>query len=367
MAEFEDVLKDLDEQAKNRLLDHLIKGLNVESKKDLSDNLLKVTTTKDEDQQSKDNEVCSYDDRKLPSLPKFSGTNAKGETTYQRWKFEVNELRQSGCPEAKLKRAIQKSLFGLAADNFMYLGKESHVTSILTKFDALYMTTDDDESALAQFYSATQHKDETLPAWFTRLKSMLNADCLSLSQEQKDKMLRSRFWKGLACDTTKNALRHKFDNGSPAMELLQAARQIVEENKSKSAQCNISQVNRGSSQQDVLSKLMEKMSTMQNRVDELDSQIKNNSRQVSSQPTMRNNLGQSSQPAMGHNLGHPSPQTSQSTRTSQFNGTCFKCKRFGHKASFCRAKPRNAHLNSAVPVQGGHMVQQENPPHLQQR
>ena len=56
-------------------------------------------------------------------------------------------------------------------------------------------------------------------------------------------MLRSRFWKGLACETTKNALRHKYDTGSSVMELLQAARQITEEvKKNTAAQCHVNQL-----------------------------------------------------------------------------------------------------------------------------
>jgi hypothetical protein len=315
--------------------------MNEDSKKTLSDNLLKKEANSQQEKPPEDAASCSYDDRKLPSLPKFSGSNAKGETTYRRWKFEVCELSQSGCPESKLKRAIHKSLFGLAADTFMYLGKDSAVSTILQKFDVLYMTNEDDESTLAQFYSATQHKDESLPAWFTRLESMLNADCLALSQVQKDKMLRSRFWKGLSCETIKSGLRHRYDNGATAMELLQAARQIYEEDsKAKSAQCNIRQVHSGSNQQDVLSNLMDKMSTLQTRFEEFDARLKGNS---------------------GHQSSFP-----QSSRS--FNGTCFKCKRYGHKASNCRSKSKNtANLNSNVPVQGGHLAQKENPPQGQQR
>ena len=336
MADFQDLTKDLDDNAKKQLLDYLISGLNVESKKSLQEELKKNSEVKEV--KPKQDELCTYDDRKLPSLPKFSGTNAKGETSYKRWKYEVNQLIQSGCPEFKLKRAMEKSLFGTASDTIMYIDGDSTVAAILQKFDVLYMATDDDQSALAQFYSATQNKDEALPAWFTRLECMLNVDCLSLPQTEKDKMLRSRFWKGLACETTKNALRHKYDTGSSVMELLQAARQITEEvKKNTAAQCHVNQFASSSSQQDMLAKLMDKMSTLQTRLDEWDSRMKNNT-----------------------------PQASQKFQANSFKGRCFKCKMYGHKASECKNTFKSANLNSNVPVQGGHGAQKGNPPQTKQ-
>lgn len=342
MSQVDDIVQDLDDNTRKALLERLVGNLDENAKSSLLSNLAPVSRDSkkaeiNEEATNEDRQVKTenYDDRKLPSLSKFSGNNAKGEPTYKRWKFEVLELQQAGCPDVKLCRAIRKSLFGMASDAYMYLGETPSVQNILDKFDILFKTTDDDETAMAQFYSAKQHKDESLPTWFTRLECMLNADCLSFSQEQKEKMLRSRFWKGLACETLKNALRHKYDTGSTTMQLLQAARQIKEEAPALASQCSIintRSIDKPPDEAVGLSKLMEQLSTLQTRLDRFEGQLNQNNTSANRKPS-----------------------------SQSFHGTCFKCKRFGHKASDCRSK-----LNFKAPMSGGHAAYHGNPPHAKQ-
>jgi hypothetical protein len=262
-------------------------------------------------------EVSTYDERKLPTLPKFSGASTKGEPTYTRWRYEVTDLQASGCSEATLRRAIQKSVFGIAAETLMYLGRQPPVNDILHKFDVLFQNSDDSEVAMSQFYSASQKADESLPAWYTRLEALLNLDCLSLSLEQKEKMLRARFWKGLHRDDVRNGLRHKFDMGATSVQLLEAARQVQEENRKSTAQSHPGQ---NDPTLKVLQQLQEQMNKIQLRMESLEKQ------------------------------GTKTYKTS--TRSGkQFKGTCFKCRRSGHKAQDC-------HLNLNRPMSGGHLANQ---------
>jgi hypothetical protein len=298
---------------------------------------------------------CMYDDRKLPSLPRFSGTNLKGETTYQRWRYEVLCLQTAGCPEPKLIRVIQKSLFGMAADTLMFLGKQPSLTDILKKFDVLYQDSDDIEVAMAQFYAATQKADESLPAWFTRLESLLNADCLALDSSKKETMLRARFWKGLNNEVLRHGLRHKVDSGLSSVQLLEAARQIQEEDrKSTTVQ---SQVNQWDKTTQLLKQLSQQMDGLKIRLDKLEQQQQPSyvPQNFSSVPQHFNAQPQHSTFSQQPNTGSSNFKSASYTKPSQsnfrFRGQCFKCRKSGHKAKDCS-------LNLNVPMSGGHVAPQ---------
>ena len=253
----------------------------------------------------------TYDDRKLPSLVKFSGGKAKGEATYRKWKFEVQELIDGGCPERKIRRAIQKSLFGSAADSFMSIAKDTPVADILDKFNKLFQPSEDVEAVFSKFYSATQESGESISDWYIRLESVLDVSSVNLSKEQKENMIRSRFWKGLAKESIKNGLRHKFDGGATAVELLNAARVIAEE-VGATAQHQPLQVPTN----DQMAKLTTAIEKLTDRVDKLEGKA---------------NLQKSKS---SYCDGKRSPR--------KFRGKCHKCKKQGHKAGDCRVKGKNS-------------------------
>jgi len=257
-----------------------------------------------------ENEVV-YDDRKLPSLVKFSGGKAKGESTYRKWKFEVQELIDGGCPERKIKRAMHKSLFGSAADSYMSVDKDTTVTDILNKFDKLFQPSEDVEAVLSKFYSATQLSAESISDWYIRLESILDVSSVSLPKDQKEKMIRSRFWKGLAKESIKNGLRHKYDGGATAVELLNAARVIAEE-VGATAQHQPLQITAN----DHIAKLTAAIEKLTDRVDKLEGKTDKQRSKSSSKDTKKS--------------------------TSKFKGKCHKCKTYGHKAADCRVKSKNS-------------------------
>ena len=238
------------------------------------------------------------DDRKLPSLVKFSGGKAKGESSYKKWKFEVLELVDANCPGAKLRRAIQKSLFGHAAETFMSIPKEASVHDILDKFDKLFLPSGDSESLLSKFYLSTQTTDESISEWFIRLESLLDVPALNLTSPQKESMLRARFWKGLVKDGIRTSLRHKYDSGESSVQLLNSARQVAEE-LGATAQHQPVQV----SNSDPLVKLTSVIETLTDRITKLESS-----------------------------------QQSKLPSHKKFKGKCHRCKKYGHKASDCKVK-----------------------------
>lgn len=254
-----------------------------------------------------------YDDRKLPSLVKFSGGKAKGEATYKKWKFEVKELIDGGCPERKIRRAMQKSLFGSAADSFMSVEKETSVNDILNKFDKLFQPSEDVEAIFSKFYSAVQESTESISDWYIRLESILDVSSVGLSKEQKENMIRSRFWKGLAKEIIRNGLRHKYDSGATAVELLNAARIIAEE-AGTSAQHQSLQV----PSNDQIAKLTSAIEKLTDRVGKLEGKVNKEKQEKQNS------------------------SNAESKKSSiKFRGKCHKCKRYGHKAVDCRVKGKS--------------------------
>jgi hypothetical protein len=255
----------------------------------------------------------NYDERKLPSLVKFSGSKVKGEATFRKWKFEVQELIDSGCPDAKIRRAIQKSLFGNAAEAFMSIPKDTLLNNILEKFDKLFMPSEDTEAVLSKFYLASQESSESISDYFIRLESLLTAPSLELSVEQRESMLRARFWKGLNKESVKSSLRHKYDNNATSVELLNAARNVAEE-VGAVAQHQPSQISGNE-----ISKLTAAIDKLTARVEKLE--VK----------------GHSSQGKISTSSG-TTKRESFSSKSTRFRGRCHKCKKYGHKAADCRVQ-----------------------------
>jgi len=264
----------------------------------------------DGNQNENDEVIC--DDRKLPTLVKFSGGKAKGDSSYRKWKFEVQELVSARCPESKIRRAIQKSLFGSAAESFMSIPKETSVKDILDKFDKLFQVSEDAEAIYGKFYSAVQDANESISEWYIRLESILDLPALNLGAEQKESMLRARFWKGLRKEYVKSSLRHKFDNNATSVQLLNAARVVSEEVGATAATSTTVQHQPAQTSGDQLTKLMAAIDLLTQKVEKLEK-------------------GQNSK------LKSTS-DSSSSSQGAKFKGKCHKCKMYGHKASDCRVK-----------------------------
>jgi hypothetical protein len=161
-----------------------------------------------------------------PRLSCFSGT-AK-ETTYARWKHEVQCLDDGTQNDAIVRSAIRKSLRGPAADVAIRMGEDMSVKNLLKKFDSLYGTVTNKEAVWEKFYSAKQDVEEGCAAWGIRVEGLLYEAVRGRVGEHEEKMLRDRFWSGIADVRLKDALRQQREN-LQFEQLVQEARCLEEE------------------------------------------------------------------------------------------------------------------------------------------
>lgn len=144
----------------------------------------------------------------------FSGDpEAKGETTFDLWRFEVKCLIRDGVyPKEVIRQAARKSLKGDAGRVVMRLGPEADLEQILSKLEVVYGVVDVGETLLAEFYAAKQGSVEDVATWGCRIEDLLDKAKQQNLLDTRDtrKMLRERFWTGLRADL-KQTSRHKYD------------------------------------------------------------------------------------------------------------------------------------------------------------
>ena len=210
----------------------------------------------------------TLDESKIPRLPKFTGVVSKTDTSFRLWRFEVDNLLLTQR-EDSVKRAIQRSLSGGAADVRMRLGLNATVAQILSKFDKVFGIVTTQEQLLCDFYSSKQKSGESIAEWSCRLEDLLNHPLLS-NIEQKQSMLKSKFFTGLYSVQIKNAIRHRFDDGTYD-DLLVLARAAEEEFKSEKA---ISKPQVVDSQPDKLDQVLKELNELKGKIADWESRFK---------------------------------------------------------------------------------------------
>ena len=84
------------------------------------------------------------------------------------------------------------------------------------------------QSLLQEFYSTSQKQDETAVAWGLRLEEILQkaSEKGLVRDEDKDEMLRNKFWRSLRSDRLKNKTMVQFHKGLDFVSLRKAVREV---------------------------------------------------------------------------------------------------------------------------------------------
>jgi hypothetical protein len=182
------------------------------------------------------------------------------------------------------------------------MGEGVTPNEILVKLEQIFGNVLPTEQLLEAFYSARQTSKETVATWACRVEEL----CAQLRSRQavetaaEQSMLRTKFFTGLYKPAVKSALRHKFDGGEEYSQLLVAAR-VAELETSTQHQAVVAP--------EVSVDVSALNKTLQEVCQRLEKLEKPSTKQFAS-----------------------------GSGSSEFWGSCFRCKKAGHRARDCPLK-----------------------------
>lgn len=152
-----------------------------------------------------------------PTLTPFSGMEPtpRNECSFEIWALEVESLMPV-YPDYLVSQAIRHSLKGEARRGLLSLSALATSQEIMTKMESVFGNVVSGESVLQQFYCAVQTDGETVTSWGLRVEEILQKAIRKghIHPEQRNNMLRTKFWRGLRSTDLKNATRMYFESES---------------------------------------------------------------------------------------------------------------------------------------------------------
>lgn len=211
----------------------------------------------------------------IPKLPQFSGTGAKGDASYEVWKFEVACLqKESIYPDAHILQAIRQSLKGEARDTLLTVGESATSKDVLIKLNALYGIASSNESIMQQFYLAHQKASENVAQYSIRLENILQPTKDYVPEKTKNEMLRSKLWSGLRDPQLKNASRFKYELETDFNKLRIAIRQIEQDMLSETVQtASVQQHTVVKDSDSALEEILKRIKAMEGKMEGVDRNI----------------------------------------------------------------------------------------------
>ena len=221
-----------------------------------------------------------------PFVGTFSGADPKPkhENSFEDWRMEVESLiAAKSYSDISITQAIRKSLKVPAKKVLLPMSITSTPREIIAKLENVYGNVACGQAILQEFYTAEQSSDESVADWALRLEELMKraVDKGHTKEGEKDKMISTKFWRGLFNQDLKNATKmfYEAEKGfdslllkvrSEEYELSQSKTRT--EDKKKKAQHHPLQ---GSSdkQLELLNSLMEKMNSMDKKVNRLESKV----------------------------------------------------------------------------------------------
>ncbi|XP_053378467.1 trichohyalin-like [Mercenaria mercenaria] len=115
------------------------------------------------------------------------------------------------------------------------MSSDATTREIIDKLDSIFGNVRSGESVLSEFYMSRQKRSETISEWALRLEGILQRAIVKghVKEDQKDEMLKVRFWRHLYSDDLKNATRLCFETAKSFEELRRKVR--IEENEMSAA------------------------------------------------------------------------------------------------------------------------------------
>lgn len=165
----------------------------------------------------------------FPKITPFSGeeNRPKGEASYEERRFEVKSLKNDKVySKYVMGLAIRKSLRGPAKREIIQMGPTATVEEIMERLESTFANVATGMSVMQEFFTSSQKQEESVAAWALRLEEIMqNAiDKGQIKEEEKDGLLRDKFWRSLRSERLKNATRIDFRTIMNFKRLVKAVR-----------------------------------------------------------------------------------------------------------------------------------------------
>ena len=258
-----------------------------------------------------------------PRISFFSGeSGSKGDVSYDQWRLEVQGLQKDETfTDAILLPHIRRSLRGKAGEVITHLEQEMAgavtIQDVLDKMDQIFGNILPPEYLFTEFCTARQKSGESIAMWACRMEDILSQlqskHATFIPKLALEKIKQKQFYNGMTSEYVKKKIWYKVDQGVPYSDLLVAARvaEFEAKNETATVQQAVASSAADSSTNKKLDQILESMNAMSKRIDQLEKK-----------------------------QYHPTPskrrcQMPQSRSDQSFNGTCYKCKQWGHRIKDC--------------------------------
>ena len=149
----------------------------------------------------------------------FSGAEPrpKNEGSFDVWRMEVESLMASNqYSDFAISQAIRKSLRVL-----LTMSATASARDIISKLENVYGDVACGQAVIEEFYTSGQGADENVADWAVRLHEILKrAEDKGQVKEDRNEILRTKFWRGLYSQDLKNATKIYFESEKDFEDLL---------------------------------------------------------------------------------------------------------------------------------------------------
>ena len=135
-------------------------------------------------------------------------------------------IRDKVYSDNVIAQAIRKSLRGAAKREIVQMGPSASVEDMMNRLESAFGNVASSMSVLQEFFTASQKQDESVGAWALRLEEIMqNAiEKRHIKEEEKEDLLKDKFWRSLRNERLKNATRIDFRTISNFKQLVKAVR-----------------------------------------------------------------------------------------------------------------------------------------------
>ena len=143
---------------------------------------------------------------------RFSGIDPvpKSESSFEEWKIEIECMMSSKMyPDHVINQALRNSLTGQARTVAVTLGPKVTCQEIIDKLESVFGNVATGASVMQEFYTASQKVDESVTLWGIRIEQIVQRAVEKgyISPDQKNIMLKDRFWWYLYDDDLRNTTK----------------------------------------------------------------------------------------------------------------------------------------------------------------